>query len=302
MEIQKVDDKNAVVSGMIVRSDSFAELVNKAGIKAVKSAAVKNAIVSDIQLNGGYMPNDASNDAIALLGNIMANTRALETAKSKIALAFAIVDETNEYAKMHDMNGKPFKSAKELFRAVFPSIGDSTARNYLACGREIYLPALRGTLDVGLQKLAETEPGMLQFALSSVRKEDEKEELMKQLTKIRPNSKGKYSAADIKGAVNKAKEAVKAKGTVNDTDDNEPRENGTAGTEKKDEKAKRDTERAAFKTAMIQALCPEKSDGEIHLTIGEDRVARFRATLKEGIKNPNAGKLILEILLEIIEK
>lgn len=305
MEIQKVDEKTTVVNGLTVRTDSFADLVNKAGIKTVKSTAVKNAIVNDIQLNGGYMPNDASNEAIALLGNVMANTRALETAKSKIALAFAIMDETNEYERMHDMNGKPFKSAKALFMAVFPSISDSTARNYLACGKQVYLPALKGTLDSGVQKLAQVEPGMLQFALSSLKKEEEKEELVKQLAKVKPNSKGKYSAADIRGAVNKAKEAAKGKDNAtgkDSKDEKPPRENGTAGTDKKDEKAKREVDRAALKTALIQVLAPDHSNGEIHFTIGEDRVARFRNTLKEAAKNPNTAKLFLEVLLEITDK
>ena len=305
MEIQKVDDKTTVVTGLAVKADSFADLVNKAGIKAIKSTAVKNAIVNDIQLNGGYMPNDASNEAIALLGTIMAHTRALETAKSKIALAFAIVDETGEYERMHDMNNKPFKSAKALFMAVFPSISDSTARNYLACGKQVYLPALRGTLDSGVQKLAQVEPGMLQFALSSLKREDEKEELVKQLAKVKPNSKGKYSAADIKGAVNKAKEAVKSKDKTKVEDsknENPERENGTAGTDKKDEKAKKDIDRAAFKTALVQAIAPEFSNDEIHFTIGEDRVARFKNTLKEASKDPNSAKLFIDVLLEIVEK
>lgn len=312
MNIQKVDDKTMVVTGTQVPVSSFAELVNKAGIKTVKSAAVKNAIVNDIQLNGGYMPNDASNEAIALLGNVMANTRALETAKSKIALAFAIMDETGEYERMHDMNGKAFKSAKALFMAVFPSISDSTARNYLACGKQVYLPALKGTLDSGVQKLAQVEPGMLQFALSSLKKDDEKEELVKQLAKVKPNSKGKYSAADIKGAVNKAKEAVKIKdlkGAVDengkpalDKNGNPPRENGTAGTDKKDEKAKKEVDKAALKTALIQVLAPEHSNGEIHFTIGEDRVARFRNTLKEAVKSPDTAKLFIEVLIEITNK
>lgn len=312
MEIQKVNDKTAVVTGMQVPVSSFAELVEKAGIKTVKSTSVKNAIIADIQLNGGFMPNDASNEAIALLGNVMANSRALETAKSKIALAFAIVDETQEYTHMHDMNGKVFKSTKELFKAVFPSIGDSTARNYLACGKQVYLPALKGTLDKGLQKLAETEPGMLQFALSSMKKDDEKEALVKELAKVKPNSKGKYSAADIKNCVSKAKEAVKNKDLVGavdengkpalDKDGNLPRENGTAGTDKKDEKAKKEVDKAALKTAMIQVLAPEHSNGEIHFTVGEDRVARFRNTLKEAAKSPNTAKLLIEVLIEITDK
>lgn len=305
MKIQKIDDKTMIVTGTQVPVSSFAELVNKAGIKMVKSTAVKNAIVNDIQLNGGYMPDDASNEAIALLGNIMANTRALETAKSKIALAFAIMDETQEYNKMHDMNGKPFKSAKALFMAVFPSISDSTARNYLACGKQVYLPALKGTLDTGVQKLAQVEPGMLQFALSSLKKEDEKEELIKELSKVKPNSKGRYSAADIKGCVNKAKEAVKNKDkpkAADSKEDKPKRENGTAGTVRKDENAKKEVDRAALKTALIQALAPEHSNGEIHFTIGEDRVKRFKNTLREAIKNPNTAKLFLEVFLEITEK
>jgi len=309
MKIEQVNETTAVVTGMAVKTETFAELIGKAGIKTPKTATFKNAIVSDIQNNGGYVPNDASAEAIALLGNIQANSRAMDTAKSKIALAFAIMDETGEYSHMHDVNGKPFKSAVALFRAVFPSIADSTARNYVACGKAVYLPALKGTLDAGLQKLASAEPGMLQFALSSLKKESEKAALMDELTKVKPNSRGKYTAADIKGAVNHAKERVKESekannpaNPANNAADDSKRENGTAGTANKDAKAKQEVDRAAFKTALIQAIAPEYSNGEIHFTIGEDRVARFKNTLKEAAKNPNAAKLFVDVLLEIVER
>jgi len=267
------------------------EALKAAGITYPNKRAVK-AVVDSIRLNGGYVPEGISETGLALVAAVGTGTKAIENAKRTIAISVALMEETGEYANLLAPSGKPFKSARDLFRAAYPALADSTIRNYLDIGRNLYLPALRNELSPTLKALAERDPGTVQAAMSSLKDDTKRKAFEKALSEVKPGPKG-YTSKQVSDAV----KAVKA---VNKPD--KSKENGTVLTDKKAAKAAGEERLEAVRVALKQALAPDWTEGELHMTVGEERVARFMSTVKTATADGEAALLFVKALYAALQK
>lgn len=254
-------------------------LVTKVDAKAVKAA--KAAIRAD----GGYFPDNGSDALAVIAGNVLNNAKAAARAGRSASLSLALIDDSQEYKRVLNPYGKPFKSTTELFRALFPNIADSTIWNYLNAGKEIYLPDARGLLPDNLKVLATLEPGTALSAVGALRDESVRKYLPKALNDVIAE-KGKLTQSGLKAAVKAAKEAAK---TPIHSD-------GTAPTEAKDAKAAHKTAVEELRAAMNKVLRTDKTKDEIHLSIDNDVKADWKAMLDNALKSPDAASLFVEAL------
>lgn len=275
------DNKSAVVTVTPLTADALIKsgLVSKVDAKAAKAA--KAAIRAD----GGYFPDNGSDALAVISGNVLNNAKAAAKAGRAVALSLAMIDESGEYKRLNNPYGKPFKTSSELFRALFPSLADTTLYNYLNVGKEIYLPASRGALPENLKVLDTLEPGTALSAVGALRDESVRKCLPKAIGDV-VAEKGKLSQAGLKAAVKAAKEAAKAP----------VKSDGTAGTPAKDAKAKHETDVAEMRAALVKVLRPDKGKDEIVMTIDNDEKADWKALLDNAIKTPESAVLFVEAL------
>lgn len=262
------------------------------GIKFPAKASTLSAIRDDITRNGGFVPENASNELLVIVGDIRANSRVAAKSMTQICLDLALIDQSQEYKVLTAPNGKEFKSTSELFRTMCPEYSESTVRNYLNVGRKVYLPAAQGSTDRAIRLLAMQEPGSAQAAVSVLEDENARKVLGEELSKAPVDKKGHIPAKSVKAAAKVAKEAMP--GT-------EPAKSNGAdkATDKKDAKAKEAEHLEALRVALLQAMSPDKSNGELIYTVGEDRKARYLNTLKEACKDGDAALLFVKALYEI---
>ena len=263
-----------------------------AGIKYPAKVSTLNAIRDDITRNGGFIPEKASNELIAIIGDIRANARLAAKSMSQICLDLALIDQSQEYKVLSGPTGKAYKSTSELFRSICPEYGESTVRNYLSVGKKVYLPAAQGTTDKAIQLLALQEPGNAQAAVSVLEDEKARKVLGEELAKAPIDKKGHIPAKAVKAAAKAAKDVMSGK---------EPAKSNGADsqTAEKAEKGKADEKAQALRVALLQAMSPDKANGEIVYTIGEDRKARFLNTLKEACKDGETALMFVKALYEI---
>lgn len=253
--------------------------LNKADIAKAKSA--KAAIRAD----GGYFPETGSDVLAVIANNVLSSVKAAARAGRSASLSLALIDESQEYKNVLNPYGKPFKSTTELFRALFPNVADSTIWNYLNAGKEIYLPAARGTLEPELMILNTLEPGTALSAVGALRDESARKCLPKAIQDVVAD-KGKLSQSGLKAAVKAAKEAAKVPTHSDET-------NPTAA---KNEKAIHKTAVEELRAALNKLLCPDKTKDEVHLSIDNDAKKDWRALLDNAIKKPDDAVLFVEAL------
>lgn len=275
----KNNDAVATVSPLSADALIKSGLVTKVDAKAAKAA--KAAIRAD----GGYFPDNGSDALAVIAGNVLNNAKAAAKAGRAVALSLAMIDESQEYKRVLNPYGKPFKSSTELFHALFPTIADSTVWNYLNVGKTIYLPASRGALPDNLKVLSTLEPGTALSAVGALRDESVRKELPKAIADVIAD-KGKLSQSGLKAAVKAAKEAAKVPTHSDET-------NPTAA---KDAKAAHKTAIEELRAAMNKVLRPDKTKDEIVLSIDNDEKADWKAMLDNALKTPEAATLFVEAL------
>lgn len=252
--------------------------------KASASKEAANVAKAAIRDAGGYFPEGGS-DALALVANnVLSNSRIMSHSGRAIALSLAVIEESGEYKRVLSPYGKPFKSCGELFRALFPSLADSTINSYLNVGREIYLPAKRGTLPKEFTVLATLEPGTALSAVGALRDETVKPHLGKAITEAMVERGGKLSQSALKAAVKSAKEAAKLPAHGAEV---EP-------TDKKDATAQHKTSVEAMRAAMNKVWRKDDSGDEIHLYFDKDDKADWKELVNNALKSPEAALLFVE--------
>lgn len=273
--------ENAVANVSPLSADALIKsgLVSKVDAKAAKAA--KAAIRAD----GGYFPDNGSDVLAVIAGNVLNNAKAAAKAGRAVALSLAMIDESQEYKRVLNPYGKPFKSSAELFHALFPSIADSTVWSYLNVGKEIYLPAARGALPDNLKVLATLEPGTALSAVGALRDETVRKCLPKAISDVIAD-KGKLSQSGLKAAVKAAREAAKAPIHGDET----------SPTAAKDAKAAHETAVAELRAAMNKVLRPDKTKDEVVLSIDADEKADWKAMLDNALKAPDSAVLFVEAL------
>lgn len=261
------------------------DILVKEGFMTKADAAKANAAKAAIRADGGYFPENGSDVLAVIANNVLSSAKAAARAGRSAALSLALIDQAEEYKKVLNPYGRPFKSTAELFRALFPSIAESTIYNYLNAGKEIYLPAARGTLPDNLKILNTLEPGTALSAVGALRDESVRKELPKAISDVIAE-KGKLSQAGLKAAVKAAKEAAKAP----------KKDNGTNPTAKSDAKNAHDTAVIELRVAMNKILRPDKTKDEIVMSIDADEKADWKAMLDNALKTPDAATLFVEAL------
>lgn len=253
--------------------------MNKAELSKAKAA--KAAIRAD----GGYFPENGSDMLAVIANNALAKSKAAASAGRAAALSLALIDDAQEYKKVMNPYGKPFKSTSELFRALFPNIADSTIWNYLNAGKVIYLPAARGELEAELMCLNELEPGTALSAVGAMRDENVRKCLPKAINDVKAE-RGKLSQSGLKAAVKAAKEAAKVP-THGDE---------TTPTAKKDEKAAHKTAVEELRATLNKVLSVDKTKDEVIMSLDDDNKPKWRTLLDNAIKKPDDAVLFVEAL------
>ena len=271
------------------------ELMDRAGLKFVARPKSRAALLESIRNAGGYVPDNVTDNAVSLLSIVSGAISAQEKAKRDICFAVAIAEETGEFLRMNGPNGKPFKSAVAMFRAAFPQLAESTAGNYVAAGRKVYLPAAKGELPKGLETLSKQEPGNVQIALAMLEKPETTQALVTELSKLSTDSKGRYKQKELKDAVKRAKEATAAP-------DKTKTSGGNGQSDKKAEKEKADAQKEALRVELKRVLAPDYATGELYMRVGEESISRFLNTLKQAGKDAKAAVLFVQTLNDILSK
>lgn len=248
------------------------ELLNVIGLKFNQSAR------GQIERAGGYVPDGASETLLACAASVVKNSREALNAGRKTALALAVIERTEEYKVLKNPNGKPFKSASQLFAAMFPNLAESTVRNYLNAGRTVYLPYAEGKLEEDFHFLNNLEPGTVLSMCGALNDAKARKALPAVLKEN--DTANKPTQAAIKKAAAEARKAA--------TPD-KSKEDGTAGTANKDAKAANDTAAEELRVAIKRVFMPDFIDGELHMIVGEDRISAYKALMTEACRNPESA-------------
>ena len=172
---------------------------------------------------------------------------------------------------------------------MFPNMADSTIWNYLNAGKEIYLPAARGTLPPELMILDTLEPGTALSAVGALRDDNVRKFLPKALSDATTDSNGnktKLTQSKLKAAVKAAKEAAKVPVHGDET----------APTAAKDEKAAHKTAVEELRAALVKVLRPDKTKDEIVMTLDKDEKADWKVMIENALKAPENAVLFVEAL------
>lgn len=153
-----------------------ANTLNRVGIEldTRKDAATiaRNAFADANGANNGYIPSNPESDTLVLLmDNVRKNMLAQETGRRNVCITLALIDESKEYQKGVDANGKHYTSLLSLARDMFPQWAKTTITDYMAVGRKIYLPAARGRFGAGSKIMLNQAPSNI-AALKSVIADD----------------------------------------------------------------------------------------------------------------------------------
>lgn len=263
---------------------------NRAG-KYNASSAVKSARDYLKDANPTLAAKIDSDSLAVLLASVGQNTAAVVKAGKRVALAMALVDLNATYKQYG------FKNASSMFHALYPTLADSTIWNYINTGKTIYIPAKTKNAPEYLKDLAELEPGTALFAVGVLRDEKASKRFPALLKKAMKEHGGKLTQSALKAAAKEARNAETKK-----------KENGTTGTEKKDEKAKDNVSKQAKRDtlekglrAWIQRGIHNGENEETPFTISDDCKKEGRTYLQNAIKNGDAN-LVLEIMIDFFMK
>lgn len=234
-----------------------------------------------------------SDDSLAvLLASVGQNTEAVRRAGKKVALAMALVDANETYKEYG------YKSTSALFRALYPSLADSTVWNYINTGKEIYIPAQAKNAPAYLKDIAELEPGTALSAVGVLRDKEALKRFPAALKKAKEEKNSNRITQTILKAAAKAARNPETK----------KKEDGTAGTDKKDDKAQSDVnrqeKRAVLETGLrmwIQRGIYNSDTEETPFTVSDDCKKEGINYLKNAIKNGDAD-IVLEIMIDFFMK
>lgn len=263
----------------------------KAGLMTQKETDKVNKDVVEkarslITQDGGSIPTDASDALIIAASRILTNAKQAAKAGRTASLYLALIDDAEEYKRVKDAYGNNFKNMGTFCKVLFPSLADSTLRNYLNVGKAIYLPAERGTLDADLMVLNDLEPGTALFAVGALNDDKVRAELPAILKTAKEKNGGKLSQSVLKSAVKEAKETA-----------GKPKRNSTL-TANSDAKNAHKTEVETLRAAIAKAFAVDKSADELHLSLDlsddETGMKVMRKLLEDAAKNGDAASLFVE--------
>ncbi len=255
------------------------------GVKADNRTAAGN-----IRSAGGYVPDGASPELLTLAASVLTNAKAATTAGKKVAIALALIEESGEYANLKGPNGRPFKSAGELFSAMFPTLAYSTTRSYLNAGKTIYLPAMRGELEKDLMPLSELEPGTALSACAALNDAEARKRLPATLKAARGDSK-KLTQSMVKSAV----KAARAK-----PDDKPSPTDNTSPNAAKDAKAAKKAELEATYVAFKKLFRPDFADGDLTYMVTDSDRKAVLDMVKAAASDPDKAMTFVNAMLKTI--
>ena len=285
MSNSKSDNKNVVTIPTI---DVKARL--RAGYEFIGAKTDNKTAASAIRAAGGYVPDGASNELLTIAASVITNAKAAATAGRKVAIALALMEESGEYASLKAPNGRAFKSAGELFSALFPTLAYSTTRSYLNAGKTIYLPAMRGELEEGLMPLANLEPGTALSACAALNDAEARKRLPATLKAAQGDSK-RLTQSMVKSAVKAARTADKPKDESTDN---------TVPTKGTDAKAAFKSDVEAMYVAIKKLFRPDFSDGDLHYLVTDSDRKAILDIVKSAAADADKATVFVTALLKTI--
>ncbi len=295
---------NAAVTDNVPVNDNSPALVTSAdapafnALAAVGAKRIDKAAAKAIHDAGGYVPIGASDTLLTLASTILKNSKVAAETGRKTAIALALIEESGEYMRLKTPSGRYFKSASELFAAMFPTLAQSTIRNYLNAARTVYLPAAKGTLEPELMPLNDLEPGTVMCVCSAMNDKNARKALPQALKEVQ-GDKPRITQTMVKNATKIAKaQAEKASSTTPSNDIERP--DGTTPTPESDEKAARAAMLEAYRIAIRRIFRPDVSDGDIHLLITESDVPSYVELLNDAVSSAEKSFLFVNAMRQAI--
>lgn len=281
----KTDLSLSVASPLTYESLMAAGLMTKKEADKVSRDVVEKAR-SLITQDGGSIPTDASDALIIAASRILVNAKQAAKAGRAASLYLALIDDSEEYKRVKDAYGNNFKNMGAFCKVLFPSLADSTLRNYLNVGKAIYLPAKRGTLDADLMALNDLEPGTALFAVGALNDDKVRAELPAILKSAISKNRGKLSQSVLKSAVKEAKETA-----------GKPKRDTTL-TANSDAKNAHKAEVETLRAAIAKAFAVDKSADELHLSLDltddESGMKVMNKLLNDAAKDGESASLFVE--------
>ncbi len=267
-------------------------------LAAVGATRVDKTAARRIHEAGGYVPIGASDTLLTLASTVIKSAKIAAETGRRTALALALIEESGEYMRLKTPSGRYFKSASELFAAMFPTLAQSTIRNYLNAARTVYLPAAKGTLEPELMPLNDLEPGTVMCVCSAMNDKEARKALPQALKEVQ-GDKPRITQTMVKNATKIAKaQAEKASTTTPSSDIERP--DGTTPTPESDEKAARAAMLEAYRIAIRRIFRPDVSDGDIHLLITESDVPSYVELLNDAVTSAEKSFLFVSAMRQAI--
>lgn len=263
---------------------------------------------------GGYIPEGASPELIAAAASVANNVKTTVEAQIRMATALALIDVSNQWMELKDPSGKPYKRARDLCYAMFPSLKSDTIKSYIAVGRSIYLPAARGELGDKLLPLTKLPPSVIANAPGVINDEDTRP-IFAELLDRRIKEGKPITQSVIREMSKSAKQNLNALPAANDASSKStspPESTSSPESEfisspesagPSDESLTKAANEAAAQTltvTLIKIFAPERTSDEIHLNVYEDRVNELKAELSKALRSEKNAHMFLQVFTHVM--
>ena len=166
---------------------------NAAGIDIKVTDKAKAAARAYLERSGARLVPDKKADTVYVVAaNALSAAKTADNAQRTVAISLAAIDKSNAASSITSPDGKAYASTHALFKDLFPTMSDSSISNYLGVGRDVYIPALMGTLSGN--ETANASFASLPFSValelkSTLNKEDYKPKLIEAVAEIATKGK-----------------------------------------------------------------------------------------------------------------
>jgi len=276
----------------------------KLGIEIPKGAkAAESARASLIKAHAQYVPMGTDCDNLMIIANaVRESLDASDTSRRNAAVMFAAIDETHEYTRALNANGKPYSSTLALARDLFPTLEKSTLANLIGAGRTIYLPALNGAYGKAASQLLLEQSPTNAGVLKSVIADDSKRDAAIKAVSAAVKKQGKLTKKAAQEIVKSLKDGADVEKSNGNPDNSAAQDaNAQAQVTEMSEQDKYNHVLAKMMEYVPQSV-RDVTDGDITVMVLSNKVAPFKRTVQEALvsSDPGDAKRVLKALLKVI--
>lgn len=292
--MSKAEIANHVVVKPITQED-----LNLAGVRKVARVSRKR-LEDAFGVDAAQVLESASPEFISCAMSVRDNFHTELEASRRAAIALALMDESGDWQRLTDADGKHFKNFSVALKSIFRGYAEGTIRAYLGAGRTVYLPAARGTLDPALMPLNELGPGTTMFIASALADKEAAPRVPEALKQAVGNA-STITQKMVKEAATIAKSGGKAESKPDSDKKSESTEKAGSTEQKRATAAEiHAKEIEATKINIMRYWKPEIVDGELKFTITQDNMMAFARAVKNYSGDGAAARTFFEAMHSLI--